>query len=94
MKNFLRPTTTVQKQKWFLTAFLFAALGSNYYFQTTSLDKGYLEMSSEKTAESSEGKASAVPCSDCDKVQLTQSEYTEYKSLKAIAEKVQALEAE
>ena len=91
MKNFLRQTTTVQKQKWFLTAFLFAALGSNYYFQTSSLDKGHFEMSSESIDAKVEGKAAVEPCADCDKVQLTQSEY---KNLKALAAKVEALEAE
>ncbi len=101
MKNFLRQTTTVQKQKWFLTAFLFAALGSNYYFQVTSLNKGFIEMASEMdkdkvevtataaVAVKAEATAAAVPCADCIAVPKA-----ELENLRELAKKFKVWEAE
>ncbi len=47
MKHDLAQARKQQKQKWFLSALLIAALGSNYYFQTPSLNHGSVDLASE-----------------------------------------------
>ncbi len=106
MKHDTNKKPSNQKQKWFLSALLFAALGSNYYFQTTSKNAGLLNMAS--NAENESGTAahnakadgasfqkSAVQgkvTTDCkDCITMTAAEFN---NLKILAQKVAAQETE
>lgn len=99
MKHILKQATTTQKQKWFLSAFLFAALGSNYYYQVTSLNAGSFEMALEAAPKKAvkkditvvEASAPKASCTECETIEITKAEY---KNLKALAEKVSVQEAE
>ncbi len=104
MKQDANQPSKMQMQKYFLSALLFAALGSNYYFQTNSKDNGHIELASavddlsnaadaaktEKAVahKAVEAKAASIACTDC--IQISK---LEYQNLKTLADKITAAEA-
>ena len=77
MKQDLTQDRKQQKQKWFLSALLIAALGSNYYFQTPSLTQGSIDLALTAADQKTEkSKTEGAPaCTTCENVQLSKADY-------------------